>query len=71
MCDTGYSITGQYHTRTCGGDGSSPNGIWSEVAPECPRKLIIHYNIIEIIHKYIHACACSCELWKSSTIAYQ
>ncbi len=38
MCDTGYNITGQYHTRTCEGDGRSPIGTWSGEAPECPRK---------------------------------
>ena len=33
-CDTGYGLSGDI-TRTCDGDGSSPNGVWSGSAPTC------------------------------------
>ncbi|XP_064384964.1 uncharacterized protein LOC135333878 isoform X2 [Halichondria panicea] len=33
-CDTGYGLIGDI-TRTCDGDGSSPNGVWSGSAPTC------------------------------------
>ena len=33
-CDTGYGLSGDM-TRSCGGDGSSTNGVWSGFAPTC------------------------------------
>ena len=34
-CDiTGYGLSGDM-LRTCGGDGSSPNGVWSGMASNC------------------------------------
>ena len=37
-CDRGYGISGGDSERLCGGDGSTSNGMWSEVAPSCERK---------------------------------
>ena len=33
-CNTGFSLSGD-STRTCGGDGSSQNGVWSGSSPVC------------------------------------
>ena len=34
-CDEGFGLSGGDVTRTCEGDGSSPNGDWSGVTPSC------------------------------------
>ena len=34
-CNTGFGLSGGDATRSCGGDGSSPNGIWSGMSPTC------------------------------------
>ena len=34
-CVSGFGMSGGDATRTCGGDGSSPSGVWSGVAPSC------------------------------------
>ena len=36
-CNPGFSLDGAERV-TCGGDGSSPNGIWSELPPTCTGK---------------------------------
>ena len=43
-CNMGFSLVGG-SLRTCGGDGSSINGVFDEVAPTCERKLFL--NITE------------------------
>ncbi len=35
ICFIGYALTGADASRTCGGDGSSPNGVWSGGVPIC------------------------------------
>ena len=39
-CDSGFGLSGDSTIRTCVGDGSSPNGEWSENAPTCECKWI-------------------------------
>ena len=39
QCDSGYELTGGDTVRTCTGDGSSPEGQWSETAPVCTGKI--------------------------------
>ena len=34
-CDRGFRLTGGDMTRTCGGDGSSSDGMWSGTPPIC------------------------------------
>ena len=34
VCDIGFSLLGAA-TRTCDGDGSSPNGMWTGNDPSC------------------------------------
>ena len=34
-CDRGYGLSMGDARSTCGGDGSSPNGVWSGVVPIC------------------------------------
>ena len=34
-CGEGFGLSGGDVTRTCEGDGSSPNGAWSGVTPSC------------------------------------
>ena len=49
-CDTGYGLTGDA-TSTCGGDDSSPNGVWSGTPPTCDRKLnktMFHVQLYQI-----------------------
>ena len=43
-CNMGFSLVG-VPLRTCGGDGSSINGVFNGVAPTCERKLFL--NITE------------------------
>ena len=38
-CNTGFSLSGG-STRTCGGDGSSQNGVWSGSSPVCVGELL-------------------------------
>ena len=38
-CNTGFSLSGG-STRTCGGDGSSENGVWSGSSPVCVGELL-------------------------------
>ena len=35
VCDTGYGLDGEDMVRTCGGDGTSPDGEWSGAPPIC------------------------------------
>ncbi len=35
VCFTGYGLSGGDEVLSCGGDGSSPNGVWSGVIPTC------------------------------------
>ena len=35
MCSSGFSVTAGDVIRTCGGDGSSPAGVWSGNEPTC------------------------------------
>ena len=35
FCDTGFGLSGGDVTSICGGDGSSPNGMWSGTPPVC------------------------------------
>ena len=42
QCNGGFGLRGGDVTRTCGGDGSSPNGMWSGIPPMCEGT----YNII-------------------------
>ena len=34
-CDPGFGLNGGVEVRTCSGDGSSVNGIWTGTAPTC------------------------------------
>ena len=34
-CDTGFGLSGGDKERVCGGNGSSPNGVWNGVTPHC------------------------------------
>ena len=34
-CNPGFGLSGGDSTRTCGGDGSSPTGVWSGTPPTC------------------------------------
>ena len=34
-CDTGFGLSGGDRERVCGGNGSSSNGVWNGVAPNC------------------------------------
>ena len=38
-CDTGFGLYRGDGMRTCGGDGSSPNGMWSGASPNCEGAL--------------------------------
>ena len=42
-CSQGYELDGN-PTRTCGGDGTSPNGTWSGSSPACVGQyhLVLH-----------------------------
>lgn len=44
-CNLGYELDGN-PTRTCGGDGTSPNGTWSGSAPAC----LGQYHVL--LHKF-------------------
>ncbi len=44
-CNEGYNRTTEHNTRTCTGNGSSPNGVWNNAAPECPRKLFVAVSL--------------------------
>ena len=37
FCDSGFSLVGN-NIRTCGGDGSSVNGVWDLSEPSCQCK---------------------------------
>ena len=37
-CVSGFGLSGGDATRTCGGDGSSPTGVWTGVASSCGGK---------------------------------
>ena len=37
-CDAGFRLNGDA-SRVCGGDGSSPDGVWSDASPTCIGKL--------------------------------
>ena len=39
QCNTGFGLIGGDATRSCGGDGSSPNGVWSGTPPTCQGML--------------------------------
>ena len=34
-CDTGFGLSGRDRERVCGGNGSSPSGLWNGNAPHC------------------------------------
>ena len=38
-CATGFGLHGDI-TRTCEGDGSSPNGVWGGLSPTCNGEYI-------------------------------
>ena len=52
----GYGLTGGNHTRTCAGDGSSPVGYWTGIAPTCERELD-HVVIDVLIMNGVHDSA--------------
>ena len=38
ICNSGYGIRGGNVLRTCRGDGLTPNGNWTGIAPSCGGK---------------------------------
>lgn len=44
ICDTGFGLIGDV-TRTCNGDDSSPDGMWTGQAPSCDGRRVIQLTI--------------------------
>ncbi len=51
-CPTGFALRGDT-TRICGGDGSSPSGVWSGLSPSCTGKQKIKDAALHM-YIYIH-----------------
>ena len=47
-CDSSFGLNGA-ETRTCGGDGSSPTGVFDGTSPTCERESWIKFSIYMVL----------------------